>query len=69
MYNLIARKIEEIFPLLDEYNIDFWAYNPLAGGLLTGKYNNLELNYNCRFKNNEIYQNIFWKKEILENLT
>lgn len=68
MYNLIARKVEEIFPLLDEYNIDFCAYNPLAGGLLTEKYNNLELNDNCRFKNNEIYQNIFWKKEILKNL-
>jgi aflatoxin B1 aldehyde reductase len=38
MYNLISRKVEEIFPLLNEYNIDFWAYNPLAGGLLTGKY-------------------------------
>jgi len=70
MYNLISRKIEEIFPLLDNYNIDFWAYNPLAGGLLTGKYNNYDLNVceNCRFKNNEIYQNIFWKKEILKNL-
>lgn len=69
MYNLIARKVEEIFPLLDEYNIDFWAYNPLAGGLLTGKYNNnLELCDNSRFKNNEIYQNIFWSKEILESL-
>ena len=70
MYNLISRKIEEIFPLLDNYNIDFWAYNPLAGGLLTGKYSNDDINIyeNCRFKNNEIYQNIFWKKEILESL-
>lgn len=70
MYNLISRNIEEIFPLLDNYNIDFWAYNPLAGGLLTGKYSNNDINVyeNCRFKNNEIYQNIFWKKEILESL-
>jgi len=42
MYNLISRKVEEIFPLLDDYGIEFWGYNPLAGGLLTGKYKNLE---------------------------
>jgi aflatoxin B1 aldehyde reductase len=67
MYNLISRKVEEIFPLLDDNNIEFWAYNPLAGGLLTGKYIN-DINENCRFKNNEIYQNIFWKNEIIENM-
>jgi aflatoxin B1 aldehyde reductase len=38
MYNLVARKVEGIFPLIREHGIDFWAYNPLAGGLLTGKY-------------------------------
>jgi aflatoxin B1 aldehyde reductase len=67
MYNLISRKVEEIFPLLEEYNIQFWGYNPLAGGLLTGKYkyNNDE---NSRFKDNKIYQNIFWKDEIINNL-
>ena len=68
MYNLISRKVEEIFPLLIDYNIEFWAYNPLAGGLLTGKYYNNNLNKESRFKNNKIYQNIFWKEEILENL-
>ena len=70
MYNLISRKVEEIFPLLEEHNIEFWGYNPLAGGLLTGKYNN-ELNKNnenSRFKDNKIYQNIFWKDEIINNL-
>jgi len=67
MYNLISRKVEVIFPILNEYNIEFWAYNPLAGGLLTGKYKN-ELVDNSRFKNNKIYQNIFWKDEIINNL-
>jgi len=65
MYNLISRKVEEIFPLLDDYGIEFWGYNPLAGGLLTGKYKNLETE--SRFKNNKIYQNIFWKDEILNS--
>ena len=81
MYNLICRKVEEIFPILDEYNIDFWAYNPLAGGLLTGKYKqnkkkdinleviNLEAVDDNRFKNNTIYQNIFWKPQIINGLS
>jgi aflatoxin B1 aldehyde reductase len=68
MYNIICRKVEEIFPLLDEYNINFWAYNPLAGGLLTGKYKNGIPNSNSRFSSNTIYQNIFWKSEIIEPL-
>jgi aflatoxin B1 aldehyde reductase len=71
MYNLISRKIEEIFPLLRENEIEFWAYNPLAGGLLTGKYrdfkNSSEIIHDSRFKNNSIYQSIFWKPEIIEN--
>ena len=82
MYNLVSRKIEEIFPLLNDYYIEFWAYNPLAGGLLTGKYNtetkmynskanantNTKTNSSNRFKDNKIYQNIFWKEPILNHL-
>ena len=70
MYNLISRKVEEIFPLIESYDMDFWAYNPLAGGLLTGKYlNDSAINSNSRFKDNKIYQNIFWKPEILDHLS
>lgn len=70
MYNLIARKVEEIFPIINKKGIEFWAYNPLAGGILTGKYKdyNKESLPLGRFKNNEIYQNIFWKQPILDNL-
>lgn len=69
MYNIVCRKVEEMFPLLNEYDIDFWGYNPLAGGLLTGKYRNLKEDLpESRFKNNSIYQNIFWKNEILQML-
>jgi aflatoxin B1 aldehyde reductase len=72
MYNLISRKVEEIFPLLNEYNIEFWGYNPLAGGLLTGKYKNYknteDIKESSRFKDNSIYQNIFWKPEIINDL-
>ena len=54
MYNMICRKVEEIFPLLDDYNIDFWAYNPLAGGLLSGKYKDGIPESNTRFSSNSI---------------
>jgi aflatoxin B1 aldehyde reductase len=69
MYNLICRKVEEIFPLLNENNMEFWAYNPLAGGLLTGRYKEKEksLLNSSRFKDNKIYQNIFWKDEIFDH--
>lgn len=71
MYNLVARNVEEIFPILNKHNMEFWAYNPLAGGLLSGKYkevtskNNIPLS---RFRNNETYINIFWKPQIMEHL-
>lgn len=69
MYNILCRKVEEIFPTLSDYNMDFWAYNPLAGGLLTGKYRNIDVNsIDSRFKNNNIYQNIFLKPEIIQML-
>eukprot|EP00753_Platysulcus_tardus_P008413 PLAT15968.1.p2 GENE.PLAT15968.1~~PLAT15968.1.p2 ORF type:complete len:347 (+),score=162.40 PLAT15968.1:49-1041(+) len=39
MYNAVTRDIErELLPCLREFGIAFYAYNPLAGGLLTGKY-------------------------------
>lgn len=38
MYNGITRAIEtELVPCLRKYNIRLVCYNPLAGGLLTGK--------------------------------
>jgi len=66
MYNLLCRKVEEIFPLLDEYRISFWGYNPLAGGLLTGKYKEGIPIQGSRFSGNAIYQSIFWKSNILK---
>lgn len=39
MYNAITRQVEqELFPCLRHYNMSFYAYNPLAGGILTGRY-------------------------------
>jgi len=68
MYNMIARKVEETFDILNDNNIEFWAYNPLAGGLLTGKYKSKSFESESRFKSNSIYQNIFWKEPILNEI-
>nr|XP_020020978.1 aflatoxin B1 aldehyde reductase member 3-like [Castor canadensis] len=39
MYNGISRKVEtELFPCLRHFGLRFYAFNPLAGGLLTGKH-------------------------------
>ena len=38
MYNMIDRKIEEKFPILEELNIAMVAYTPLAKGFLSGRY-------------------------------
>lgn len=39
MYNCMTREVErELLPCLRALNMRFYAYNPLAGGLLTGKH-------------------------------
>lgn len=38
MYNLIDRKIEEMFPMIEQMEITLVAYTPLAKGFLSGSY-------------------------------
>mmetsp|Transcript_12292 Transcript_12292/g.18442 ORF Transcript_12292/g.18442 Transcript_12292/m.18442 type:complete len:347 (+) Transcript_12292:19-1059(+) len=39
MYNGITRQVEsDLLPALKRLKMSFYAYNPLAGGMLTGKY-------------------------------
>ncbi|NBU34287.1 aldo/keto reductase [bacterium] len=65
MYNVYCRKIEELFPLLADYNMQFQAYNPLAGGILTGKYTTGTVS-GGRFDGNEIYKSIFWNDTVVK---
>lgn len=69
-YNAINRAVEkELLPTLKELNIAFYAYNPLAAGLLSGKYTNQkkeEVPTEGRFGNNENYQQRYWKDDTLE---
>lgn len=42
MYNLLTRSIEELVPVLRKNGARLYVYNPLAGGLLTGKYKSVQ---------------------------
>jgi aflatoxin B1 aldehyde reductase len=62
-YNAIARAVEsELFPSLRNFGIRFYAYNPLAGGLLTGKYADIQkIPEDGRFGLRKEYRNRYWK--------
>jgi aflatoxin B1 aldehyde reductase len=58
MYNAITRAVEaELVPCLRRCNIRFYVYNPLAGGMLTGKHGSFEAGAaEGRFAGNQMYQ-------------
>lgn len=62
LYNPLSRKAEgELNEVLDKYNIRFNAYNPLAGGMLTNKYNGkTDVPTEGRFINRPNYQQRYW---------
>lgn len=70
MYNGLSRKVEnELFPALRKLDMCFYAYNPLAGGLLSGKYDNFEENPTTgRFAIRPNYQDRYWKKSFFDAL-
>jgi 1-deoxyxylulose-5-phosphate synthase len=61
MYNLLARGIEQEFmPMCREFGLSTVVYNPLAGGLLTGKQNREAPLAGTRFDNNQMYLSRYW---------
>ena len=63
MYNLLARGIEqEYIPMAQELDVAMVVYNPLAGGLLTGKHNFKRYTPGTRFDGNKMYQNRYWNE-------
>ena len=61
MYNLIARRIEDEFlPACAELGVSTVVYNPLAGGLLTGKQNRSSPLPGTRFDKNAAYLDRYW---------
>ena len=65
MYNLLARRIEpELLPACREFKLRTVAYNPLAGGLLTGKHAAQQPPASgTRFDGNAAYQERYWNAE------
>uniref|UniRef100_A0A8C8B7L0 Aldo-keto reductase family 7 like (gene/pseudogene) n=1 Tax=Otus sunia TaxID=257818 RepID=A0A8C8B7L0_9STRI len=75
MYNATTRQVEaELFPCLRHYGLRFYAYNPLAGGLLTGKYKYEDKDTRQptgRFFGNDwaqAYRDRYWKKHNFEGI-
>ena len=61
MYNLLARGIEqEYLPMCRESGVATVVYNPLAGGLLTGKQNVQAPIAGSRFDKNQMYLDRYW---------
>jgi 1-deoxyxylulose-5-phosphate synthase len=61
MYNLLARGIEpEYIPMCKQFGISTVVYNPLAGGLLTGKQTREAPIAGTRFDKNQMYLNRYW---------
>jgi aryl-alcohol dehydrogenase-like predicted oxidoreductase len=64
MYNLLARGIEQEFlPMSKAFGIANVVYNPLAGGLLTGKHNAAEPISGSRFDKNKMYLDRYWHQD------
>ena len=64
LYNGLSRHVEsELLPALRELGMRFYAYNPLAGGLLAGKYSNYdEIPSPGRFTYRPNYRERYWKQ-------
>lgn len=68
IYNPLTRRAEtELNACLDAFDMRFYAYNPLAGGLLTGRYASYEdAPTDGRFTHRPNYQNRYWKQSFFE---
>lgn len=63
-YNLLTRGIEqEMVPFMKAKDVGLVNFNPLAGGLLTGKYNLAGADEGTRFYKNPNYQKRYWRED------
>jgi aryl-alcohol dehydrogenase-like predicted oxidoreductase len=69
MYNLLARGIEqEYLAMCKEFGVSTVVYNPLAGGLLTGKHRQEVFTAGTRFDNNKLYQDRYWHTQYFQSV-
>ena len=68
VYNPLTRRAEtELNDCLDHFGMRFYAYNPMCGGLLTGRYGKFEdAPTDGRFTHRPNYQGRYWKKSFFD---
>jgi aryl-alcohol dehydrogenase-like predicted oxidoreductase len=67
LYNIITREVElELVPCIQKHHMGMTVYNPIAGGLLTGKYDFNKVPTEGRFAEKANYMNRYWKPENFE---
>ena len=68
MYNALCRNVEpELFPAIRSLGMRFYAFNPLAGGMLTGKHHHFEdAPQPGRFARLESYRKRYWKQSYFD---
>lgn len=72
-YNMLFRMIEdEIVPLCMTHGVGLIVYNPLAGGMLTGRYRERQLQENSRFtlgnNSGSLYQKRYWNEAVFDEV-
>ncbi|GAM82171.1 hypothetical protein ANO11243_001500 [Dothideomycetidae sp. 11243] len=73
MYNAITRSIEaELIPTCRRYGIDIVVYNPVAGGIFSGKYKTADVPSDGRFSDKAnsgtLYRNRYFKDATFDAL-
>lgn len=70
MYNIIAREVEaELVPCILKHKMGLTVYNPIAGGLLTGKYEfDKAPDAGTRFALKSNYMERYWNEENFDAL-
>lgn len=70
MYNAITRSIEpELIPACRRYGIDIVVYNPIAGGIFSGKYKSSEVPSEGRYSNTNKAQGENYRKRYFKDAT
>ena len=70
IYNPLTRRAEaELNDCLDHFGMRFYAYNPMCGGLLTGRYGSYdEAPSDGRFTHRPNYRGRYWKKSFFDGV-
>jgi len=76
IYNAVHRAVEpELFPCLRKFGISFYEFNPLGGGMFTGRYSSADdtVEPGSRFDTGQAqgkaYRNRYWNEPYFQALT